>query len=175
MGDTERYLSKRRLWGKHLLIFVCTGSRDYQFNRLIEELDRLVATGELREEIFAQIGNSSPPKHFPYERFVDHEQFSQLQDRASLIISHAGTGALIGALRKGKQVIAVPRLARYGEHIDDHQTQIASVLQEAGYLRVVLNMAELTQIIDATRTSPPVEAWNKESRIVQLLEEFLSF
>jgi len=33
-------------------------------------------------------------------------------------------GAIIGAIKKGKKVIAVPRLAKCGEHVDDHQVQL---------------------------------------------------
>ena len=40
------------------------------------------------------------------------------------MITHGGTGVIIGAVKKGKKVIAVPRLAKYGEHVDDHQLQL---------------------------------------------------
>ena len=33
-------------------------------------------------------------------------------------------GVIIGAVKQGKKVIAVPRLASYGEHVDDHQVQL---------------------------------------------------
>ena len=44
--------------------------------------------------------------------------------RADIVITHGGTGAIIGAVKRGKKVIAVPRLARFGEHVDNHQLQI---------------------------------------------------
>ena len=45
-------------------------------------------------------------------------------EKANIVITHGGTGAIIGAVKKGKKVIAVPRLAKYGEHVDDHQLQL---------------------------------------------------
>jgi UDP-N-acetylglucosamine transferase subunit ALG13 len=155
------------------LIFVCTGSRDYQFNRLIEELDRLVAAGEITDEIFAQIGDSNPPKHFPYERFVERKRFAQLQRDADLIISHAGTGALVGALKLGKKVIAVPRLAKYGEHIDDHQTQIAGVLAQEGYLKQVTEIGDLAAVIHSFQNDSMIKSFLSESNVIKLIEEFL--
>ena len=41
-----------------------------------------------------------------------------------MVITHGGTGVIIGAVKQGKKVIAVPRLASYGEHVDDHQVQL---------------------------------------------------
>lgn len=155
------------------MIFVCTGSRDYQFNRLIEELDRLVVAGEISEDIFAQIGDSNPPKHFAYERFVDRDRFAQLQRDADLIISHAGTGALIGALKLGKRVIAVPRLAKYGEHIDDHQTQIASVLTQEGYLSQILDMSDLKDAIVYSMNKSSTKKYQKKQEIQEIIRSFL--
>jgi len=45
-------------------------------------------------------------------------------EECDLLITHAGTGAIVSALKNGKKVVAVPRLAKYGEHVDDHQMQI---------------------------------------------------
>ena len=156
------------------MIFVCTGSRDYQFNRLIEELDRLVAAGEITGDVFAQIGDSNPPKHFAYVRFVDRERFVQLQRDADLIISHAGTGALIGALKLGKKVIAVPRLAKFGEHIDDHQTQVSNVLAQEGYLHQVVDMAQLKKEIQSIDISPAPRAWQNRSFLLQFISDYLN-
>ena len=48
----------------------------------------------------------------------------QWKKKADIVITHDGTGAIIGAVKMGKKVIAVPRLAKYGEHVDDHQLQL---------------------------------------------------
>ena len=156
------------------MIFVCVGSRDYQFNRLLEQIDRLVEAGVITDRIVAQIGQSEyEPKNYEWHRFLDRDAFKQYQTEADLIISHAGTGALIGALKLEKQVIAVPRLAKYGEHIDDHQTQISGVLAEEGYLREVLEMETLGETIALAYTDPIVKRYNRPSNIIQIIDEFL--
>lgn len=173
MGRTGKGLSRRCVWRKHILIFVITGSRSYQFNRLIKKLDDLVETGKLNEKIIAQIGDSEPPKHYQFFRYLDAEKFSKYQKEADLIISHAGTGSLIGSIKKGKNVIAVPRLAEYGEHIDDHQLQISGVLSSMEYLREVKSMDELYNVIEEALKKPINKKYERPSYILSILESFI--
>ncbi|WP_081778713.1 PssE/Cps14G family polysaccharide biosynthesis glycosyltransferase [Butyrivibrio proteoclasticus] len=107
------------------MIFITLGSQKFQFNRLLIEVDSLIEKGVITDEVFAQIGNSDyEPHNYAFSRFMNREEFSQKQTECDIVITHGGTGAIIGALRKGKKVIAVPRLAKYGEHVDDHQLQL---------------------------------------------------
>lgn len=157
------------------MIFVCVGSRDYQFNRLLKALDELIAKGDIPDKVVAQIGQSEyEPQHCEWHRFLDRDRFKEYQNEADIIISHAGTGALIGALKLNKQVIAVPRLAKYGEHIDDHQTQISGVLAEEGYLREVLDMEDLGKVIGLAYKDPIVKRYDKPSKVAEIIDEFLS-
>ena len=156
------------------MIFVCIGSREYQFNRLLRALDELVEQGGVEDQIIAQIGQSDyEPKNYEWYRFLDRDVFKSYQEQADLIISHAGTGALIGALKCEKQVISVPRLAKYGEHIDDHQTQVSNALAQEGFLREVLNMENLGEIIRLCKKEPIMKKYDKPSRVVEIIEEFL--
>ena len=153
------------------MIFVCVGSRDYQFNRLLKALDELVAEGKVDDEIVAQTGLSEyEPKNYTWYRYLDRDAFMEHQRKADLIISHGGTGALIGALKMGKQVIAVPRLARYGEHIDDHQTQVCGALANEGYLRQVLDMEDLAAVIAQYKVDPIIKKYDKPSNVLPMIE-----
>lgn len=117
------------------MIFVTLGSQKFQFDRLLKKIDELIAEGVITDEVFAQIGYSNyRPQNYKYKRFLDRNDFSSWEEKADLIITHGGTGAIIGAVKKGKKVIAVPRLSRYGEHIDDHQLQIIKEFDEMGFL-----------------------------------------
>ena len=150
------------------------GSRDYQFDRLLKAIDGLVERGEVTDTIVAQIGQSAyEPQHYEWHRFLDRDAFKQYQADADLIISHAGTGALVGALKLGKQVIAVPRLAKYGEHIDDHQLQISGALSGEGYLREVVDMDTLGAAIRDAKEHPIEKKFDKPSNIVPLIETFI--
>lgn len=156
------------------MIFVCIGSRDYQFNRLIRKMDELVRDAVVTEPVIMQIGESEyEPKYAEWHRFIDRDKFKDYQKRASLIISHGGTGALVGALKMGKQVIAVPRLAKYGEHIDDHQMQISEALRKEGYLNVVLDIEQLGNVIRDMEAHPIEKKYEKPSNVLPIIETFI--
>lgn len=107
------------------MIFITLGSQKFQFNRLLKTVDDLVERGIVTDEVFAQSGYSDyKPKHYSYKQFLDREEFAEYEAKSDIVITHGGTGAIIGAVKRGKKVIAVPRLAKYGEHVDDHQLQL---------------------------------------------------
>lgn len=156
------------------MFFVCTGTQVYQFNRLLKELDRLVEEGQIKDKIFAQIGASDyKPQHYEYKEFLSADEFKEYQDKADLIISHGGTGALIGASKKGKNIIAVPRLGKYGEHTDDHQLQIVTLLEQEGYVRAVFDIEELGDVINEALNNPIKKPYKRESNVKAIIEEFI--
>ena len=133
------------------MIFVCVGSRGYQFNRLLKQMDKLVADGAIMEEVIAQTGLSDyKPVHYAYQKYMDVDQFKKMQKDADLIVSHAGTGALVSALKIGKQVIAVPRRKKYEEHIDD----LGSVIKNA-------------------KAHPICKKYEIPSNVIQIIDDFI--
>lgn len=107
------------------MIFVTLGSQKFQFDRLLKAVDEVVEKHIVDDEVFAQTGYSDyEPKNYKFKNFLDRDEFAEMEEKADIVITHGGTGAIIGAVKKGKKVIAVPRLAQYGEHVDDHQLQL---------------------------------------------------
>ena len=93
------------------MIFITLGSQKFQFNRLLQAVDQLIEKSVIEDEVFAQIGYSDyQPKHYAYQKFLDREQFLVQEEKCRVLITHGGTGAIIGAVKKGKKVIAVPRV-----------------------------------------------------------------
>ena len=157
------------------MIFVCLGSRKYGFNRLLVKLDELMAQGAIADEVFAQIGASTyHPVNYRTKRFISPEEFEAYQDQADLIITHGGTGAIIGALKKGKKVLVAPRLAKYGEHIDDHQTQVAEALEAEGFVRSVLEMDDLLEAILSFQQPSAIKPYKKPSQVMGIISDFIS-
>ena len=157
------------------MIFVCVGSREYPFNRLIEKLDQLLEKGAITDTVFAQIGQSTYlPKNYQYKRFLSVDEFKEYQSKADLIISHGGTGALISALSMSKQQLAVPRLVKYGGHIDDHQLQVTEVLAKEGYLRRVLDMDDLLETIESFKINPISKVYNRPSLVTKIIVDYIN-
>lgn len=126
------------------MIFVTVGSQKFQFNRLIEASDELVASGAVEGGALAQTGSCTyMPKYMQFQDFLDRESFRSHMDACDVVITHGGTGAIIGAVKDGKKVIAVPRLSRYGEHVDDHQVEIVSQFAEMGLIEPCMDPADL--------------------------------
>lgn len=156
------------------MIFVCTGSQVFQFDRLIKKIDELVEQGIITDIVFAQIGATEYiPKFIKYKKFLSSEEFLNYQDTADIIISHGGTGALIGASKKGKNIIAVPRLEKYGEHIDNHQLQIVKVLENEGYVRTVYDIEKLGKVIQEAKLNPIQKVYQRESMIIEIVQNFI--
>lgn len=117
------------------MLFVTVGSQKFQFDRLLRAVDALVASGAVEGGAFAQTGASAYiPKSFPSEAFLDRRRFGELMDGSDVVVTHGGTGAIIGAVKRGKRVVAVPRLARFGEHVDDHQVEIVRQFADVGLI-----------------------------------------
>lgn len=113
------------------MIFVILGSQKFQFNRLLKAVDSLVEEKVILDEVFAQTGYSDyKPVNYKFKDFLDRDEFERMTDNAEIVITHGGTGAIIGAVKKGKKVIAVPRRAKYNEHVDDHQLQLVEQFRE---------------------------------------------
>ena len=130
------------------MIFVTVGSQKFQFNRLLKKIDNLIEKGAIKEKVYAQIGISDyRPKHYRFTDYMTHEEFVKKIDSCNLLITHAGTGVIITAIKKGKKVIATPRLKKYGEHVDDHQTQLIKQFEELNFIEPLYNLDELEEKI----------------------------
>jgi UDP-N-acetylglucosamine transferase subunit ALG13 len=71
---------------------------------------------------------------------------------AELVICHAGSGIISSALRSGRRPLVLPRRAQHGEHVDDHQLQLAGRL--AGYGFATLLRDEITEADIVTSATP---------------------
>lgn len=128
------------------MIFVTVGSQKFQFDRLIRSVDALVASGAVNGGAFAQTGACTyVPEHMGHEAFLDREAFRSQMDACDVVVTHGGTGAIISAVKDEKKVIAVPRLAKYGEHVDDHQIEIVNQFGEMGLIEPCVDPEELPQ------------------------------
>ena len=126
------------------MIFVTVGSQKFQFNALLEAVDSLVASGAAEGGAFAQTGACTyEPIRMEHIAFLDREGFQRRMAASDIVITHGGAGAIVGAVKAGKEVIAVPRRAERGEHVDDHQIEIVGQFGEMGLIEPCMNPADL--------------------------------
>ena len=156
------------------MIFVTIGSQKFQFNRLLEELDRLIDTKKIEDDVFAQIGVSDyKPKNYKYVDFTTQEEFAKKIDEADLIITHGGTGVIVNSLKKNKKIIAIPRLSKYGEHVDDHQIQLIKEFEEMNFIEPVYEIENLAEAIEVVRKKEYNKYISNTEQIIKDITEFI--
>ena len=129
------------------MIFVTVGSQKFPFDRLIRKVDQLVRDGIIEDEVFIQTGTSQYVPQCPHQAFCGQEHFAELMETCNILITHGGAGTMVDAVKRGKKTVVVPRLARYGEHVDDHQMELAMRLQELNLLRVCPDVELLPEVL----------------------------
>ncbi|MDB8551632.1 PssE/Cps14G family polysaccharide biosynthesis glycosyltransferase [Turicibacter sanguinis] len=156
------------------MIFITLGSQKFQFNRLLIELDRLVETKVIEEEIFAQIGYSDyRPKNFEYKEFLDREEFLKAISSCDKVITHGGTGAIVGAIKQSKKVIAIPRLSIYKEHVDNHQLQIVTQFDEMKLIKGVIEISNLKDAYISLEDIKFKEYRSDTQKVIESIESFI--
>ena len=157
------------------MIFVTLGSQKFQFNRLLKEIDRLVEEGKITEEVFAQVGYSDyKPKNYDYKEFLDREEFRKIINECDKVITHGGTGAIINAVKNGKKVIAIPRLSKFGEHVDDHQIQIVEEFNKMNFILSVKNINKLGRLINELNNFKSKKYISNTKNIIDSIELYIS-
>lgn len=127
------------------MIFVTVGTQQFPMDRLVGEMDRLAKESLVAEPVFIQRGCSTYiPTSCESTPFMDKAAAQRKTDECALLICHAGVGSILMGLKKSKKVLVVPRLQKYGEHVDDHQAEIARAFSDAGYIMMVEDVADLS-------------------------------
>jgi len=62
------------------------------------------------------------------------EEYQQVFAEAELVVTHAGMGNILACLEQGKPFLMLPRLARLGEHRNDHQVDTAEAIASIYHL-----------------------------------------
>lgn len=137
------------------MIFATVGSHpSFRFDRFLRALESLPG-----EELVVQHGPGDPPANaaravpwMTFAEIVDH------MDRASHVLSHAGVGTILCAIRAGQVPVVLPRLRRFEETVDDHQIELGRRLAEAGRVILVEDdgaLAEAVREAPARGSQPP--------------------
>lgn len=156
------------------MIFVTVGTQKFQLDRLLHKIDKLAEAKSLDEEIFAQIGHSEYiPQHMQYSRFLTKEEYERHIAQCDLLITHSGVGTIISGVKKEKPVIVFPRLSKYGEHIDDHQIQIAESFCAQNYVLLAQEHDDLMSLIQKARTHKFARYISQREQAIRTIFDFL--
>jgi UDP-N-acetylglucosamine transferase subunit ALG13 len=152
------------------MIFVSVGTNEARFDRLLEAVEPLAAGGE---ELVVQHGPS--PVRPAGATCVDYLSFEQMTEhlaRARVAVLHAGVGSVLAALASGSRPVVVPRLARFGEAVDDHQVGFGRRLHGEGLVELVEDLERLPEVV-ARHERGFAGAVGVEGRLVEELRELI--
>jgi UDP-N-acetylglucosamine transferase subunit ALG13 len=153
------------------MILVTVGTNEAPFDRLLLALGgRQPVDGE---QLVVQHGPSSVRP--PGAECVDYLPYDELADairRARVVVTHAGVGSIMTSLSNGRRPIVVPRLARYGEAVDDHQIGLGRRLAAEGLVTCAETEEAIREALDAPPPAAEVEL-GASTRLVADLKAYV--
>ena len=156
------------------MILVVLGTQDKQFTRLLDDVSREIELGHIKDEVIVQAGQTKySSDKMQIMDLLSAPEFDKLMDKADLIITHGGVGTILSAIKKGKKIIATPRLAKYKEHHNDHQKQIIEEFKRMGYILDYSENDNLGEVIKKSEKFKPKKFVSNTKNMVKLLENYI--
>jgi UDP-N-acetylglucosamine transferase subunit ALG13 len=155
------------------MIFLTVGTQ-FPFDRLVRAVDDWLDRNSFGEEVCAQIGDSSyVPRNFKAVASLDKAAFDQRFEQASAIISHAGMGTITMALDHGKALLAMPRLKKYREVVNDHQMPLAEKFETLGHILLARDEGQLADKLYQLKSFVPQPRKTAHDAVAQHIGRFL--
>ena len=125
------------------MIFATVGTHYDGFPRMLDALETL---GEV--ELVVQHGHGRAPANASTAAaFMPFSEMSAHFEAADFVITHAGVGSILMAVKNGHVPVVIPRLKRNHEHVDDHQLELAEQMGARGLVRVAWDTKSLVEVI----------------------------
>lgn len=157
------------------MIFVTLGTQDKAFTRLLKDIDNEIEKGTIKEKVIVQAGFTKyESKHMDIFDLLDKDDFDNYIKKCDLLITHGGVGSILTGLKNNKKVIASPRLAKYNEHMNDHQTQIIDKFSTAGYIMAYNEGDDLGKIIEASKHFKPKKYISNTDNMIKIITDFIA-
>lgn len=113
--------------------FAAVGTHRQPFDRMLRMLDEAVGSGVLPRPALVQTGHSRyEPKHLERRQWMRPAEIDRAMNDARYVVTHGGGGTLLASLRASRRPIVIARREALGEHINDHQLQLAGRLADLG-------------------------------------------
>ena len=156
------------------MIFVAVGTQKFPLDRLLQAIDSLIEQNIIQEPVFAQTGYCCyKPMNFEAKPFLTGEEFAEKISACDLLITHSGVGTIIKGMNLGKPVIVFPRRVEYGEHVDDHQLQIAEAFSSKNHVLQADDSASLAAAIQEAPGHVFAPYQSSRAKFVKTIETYL--
>lgn len=159
------------------MIFMTVGTI-LPFDRLARALDDWALAQESPPKIVAQVGelrsDSYRPRGFEWVERVSPTDFRKHVTAAELVVTHAGIGTIVTALTQATPVLMMPRIAAFGEHVNDHQLETVKRFADMPGVRLARQAEDLGPQLDEMQGSanlvPALGPYAQDSLIAAIRE-----
>lgn len=112
-------------------LLITVGTERFPFPRA---LDRVLEAVQEQGQTIWQTGTTPAPRPLPgtCRAWWPVHELEEEVAQADVVVTHAGVGSVLTALRAGKCPVVFPRIGNLGEHVDDHQVELAHELEKRG-------------------------------------------
>ncbi|MDD6757573.1 MAG: GtrA family protein [bacterium] len=156
------------------MILVLLGTQNNSFHRLLEEIQRNIDNGNIKEDVIVQKGYTKfESKDMTLYNQLQIDEIKNLVNKADLIITHGGVGSIITSIKQRKKVIAVPRLKKYSEHVNDHQKQIIKEFEKEGYLLELKDFNQIGKTLNKAKKFKPKKFKSNTENMINLLDNLI--
>ena len=148
------------------------GTQDKRFDRLIKAI---IQSNFIKEnDVYVQLGYTKGTyQGIHCQDYYREEELLQQIALADIIITHAGVGSIVSALKLNKKVIVVPRLGKYKEQNNDHQVQIMERFASLGYIIPVIDERTLDDAIENSKTFVPKKYIVEKQGIINEIRTYI--
>ena len=158
------------------MILVTLGTQDKEFYRLLKAIDNEIEKGNIKDKVVVQAGymyGKYESKNMEMFDLIDRDEFNKLVSECDYLITHGGVGSILTGLKADKKIIVCPRLAKYKEHMNDHQVQIAEKFADAGYILTFNDNDDLGEIIKKIPKFKPNKYVSNTENIIKMITKFI--
>jgi UDP-N-acetylglucosamine transferase subunit ALG13 len=127
------------------------------------------ATQRPDEEIWIQHGNAQLPASVAGVAHIARVELLEKMRAADVVVTHGGSGSVLDAVSLGFRPVLVPRLARFGEAVNDHQLELMKALAAQERVIPVYELETLPAAIavarEAGRSGPHATAGRLQAKL----------
>lgn len=156
------------------MILVLLGTQNNKFERLLKEIQKCIDNKVITEDVVVQAGSTNfESDNMKIFDLIPEDELNELKKKARIIITHGGVGSIVGCIKIGKKVIAVPRLKEYGEHVNNHQKQIVETFNNQGLIKGVQDLKDLKNAIISIDEFIPSKFISNTENVIKILDKFI--
>lgn len=159
------------------MIFVTVGTTKFPFYRMGNIIHELIDITQNKERIIIQQGKLNlkvKSRNVSVFSEIPHNKFLKYIKEARVIITHGGPATIFQILAEQKKPFVLPRLKKFGEHVNDHQKYFSEYLGSKQYIYLLHSEKDLKIIASYTHQSKKTFPKSDINKIVHILDNLVN-